>query len=75
MSDMADLGTELASTSGYMTAKVFVGCMFLGGAASTWALRSWKICENEKQEMIAAETSLGTKLRLTPRRLFMNKRV
>jgi len=36
---------ELVSTSGYLTAQVFVGCMYLLGAASVWGLRSWKMRE------------------------------
>ncbi|KAF2483545.1 major facilitator superfamily domain-containing protein [Neohortaea acidophila] len=37
----------LAASYGYLTAKIFVGCMFLAGAASTFALRSWKLVEGE----------------------------
>jgi MFS family permease len=39
------IALELVSTSGYLTAQVFVGCMYLLGAASVWGLRSWKIRE------------------------------
>jgi len=69
------IALQLASTSGYLSAKIFVGCMFLLGAASTWALRSWKICDTEKNEMAGSEGQGRNLLWLTPRRLFMNKRV
>jgi MFS family permease len=39
------IALELVSTSGYLTAQVFVGCMYLLGAASVWGLRSWKMRE------------------------------
>jgi hypothetical protein len=39
------IALELISTSGYLTAQVFVGCMYLLGAASVWGLRSWKMRE------------------------------
>ncbi|KAK3714804.1 hypothetical protein LTR37_007539 [Vermiconidia calcicola] len=77
------IALELVAFSGYLSAKVFVGCMFLAGAASTWALRSWKICELEKKELRerddnvadASSTLKQSKFWLTPRRLFMNRRV
>ncbi|GAB7328051.1 hypothetical protein MBLNU13_g00095t2 [Cladosporium sp. NU13] len=37
------IALELVSTSGHLTAQVFVGCMYLLGAASVWGLRSWKM--------------------------------
>lgn len=39
----------LKSSAGYLTSQVFVGCIYLLGAGSMWALRSWKICEVEKK--------------------------
>lgn len=42
------IALELVSTSGYLTAQVFVGCMYLLGAASVWGLRSWKIRERDE---------------------------
>lgn len=39
------IALELVSASGYLTAQVFVGCMYLLGAASVWGLRSWKMRE------------------------------
>jgi hypothetical protein len=56
--------------------------MFLLGAASTWALRSWKICDIEDKErreraidLVDGSMYVKEKQWLTPRRLFMNKRV
>ena len=76
------IALQLVSTSGYMSAKLFVGCMFLLGATSTWALRSWKICDIEDKErreraidLVEGSTHMKEKLWLTPRRLFMNKHV
>lgn len=36
---------QLVSASGYLTAQIFVGSMYLLGAASIWGLRSWKMRE------------------------------
>lgn len=78
------IALRMAATSGYLSAKIFVGCMFLLGAASTWALRSWKICDIENKEIKERENGSShgvgvvltqNKVWLTPRRLFMNKRV
>jgi predicted MFS family arabinose efflux permease len=76
------IALQLVSTSGYLSSKIFVGCMFLLGAASTWALRSWKICDIEDKERrerpidpVDGSMYVKEKQWLTPRRLFMNKRV
>ena len=69
------IALRLVSSSGYITAKVFVGCMFLLGAASTWALRSWKICDTEREQTIDVGDRPVSRIWLTPRRLFMNERV
>jgi predicted MFS family arabinose efflux permease len=76
------IALQLVATSGYLSAKMFVGFMFLLGAASTWALRSWKICDIENKErrertvpFEEGSTYAKEKVWLTPRRLFMNKRV
>jgi predicted MFS family arabinose efflux permease len=76
------IALQLVSTSGYLSSKIFVGCMFLLGAASTWALRSWKICDIEDKErreraidLVDGSMYVKEKQWLTPRRLFMNKRV
>ena len=76
------IALQLVSTSGYLSSKIFVGCMFLLGAVSTWALRSWKICDIEDKErreraidLVDGSLHVKEKLWLTPRRLFMNKRV
>lgn len=75
------IALRLVSTSGYLSSKVFVGCMFLGGALSTWTLRSWKICDIEKRDGLREEVDadqmgpgrIGSSFWLTPRRLFMGK--
>ncbi len=71
------IALELAATSGYLSAKIFVGCMFLCGALSTFALRSWKIydTENKAAREDREDSRSPDKVWLTPRRLFMNKRV
>lgn len=77
------IALQLVSASGYLTSKVFVGCMFLLGAISTWGLRSWKICDNENSDKKEREQrsddntteSEGDRIWLTPRRLFLNRRV
>lgn len=69
------IALQLASTYGYLSTKIFVGCMFLLGCASTWALRSWKICDDEKAAVNVPGGLTPSRIWLTPRRLFMNKRV
>lgn len=44
------IALELVSTSGYLTAQVFVGLMYLAGAASIWGLRSWKMRELDEDK-------------------------
>lgn len=68
------IALQLASNSGYLSAQVFVGCMFICGALSMFALRSWKICDIENKERRDRDGQ-EVKLWLTPRRLFTNKRV
>lgn len=41
------LGLGLVSASGYLTSQVFVGCLYLVGAAFVLLLRTWKITEIE----------------------------
>lgn len=76
------IALHLASSSGYLTAKLFVGTMYICAALSMFALRSWKICDIENKERTSREDPAYAqrggrpdKLWLTPRRLFMNKRV
>ena len=72
------IALQLVSTSGYLTTQIFVGSMFLAGAASTWVLRAWKIGEMELKagrERDVQSLRLGTSLWLTPRRLFQVKKV
>lgn len=69
------IALQLASTYGYLSSKIFVGSMFLLGGASTWALRSWKICDDEKAALATGVGETRRQIWLTPRRLFMNKRV
>ncbi|KAF2162907.1 hypothetical protein M409DRAFT_68867 [Zasmidium cellare ATCC 36951] len=49
------IALELVSTSGYLTAQVFVGCMYFAGAASIWGLRSWKMRELDEDKKRAQE--------------------
>lgn len=76
------IALHLASTSGYLTAKFFVGTMYICAALSMFALRSWKICDIENKERTERENADSSQrgsrpdnLWLTPRRLFMNRRV
>ena len=41
------IALEIVSASGYLSSQIFVGCMFLLAAASTWVLRTWKIDQVE----------------------------
>lgn len=76
------IALHLASSSGYLTAKLFVGTMYICGAISMLALRSWKICDIENKETREREggdsshrNNRPDKRWLTPRRLFKNRRV
>ena len=72
------IALQLVSTSGYLTTQIFVGSMFFAGAASTWALRAWKIGEMElkaERERDVPPLRLRSSLWLTPRRLFQFKKV
>ena len=41
------IALEMVKASGYLSAQIFVGCMFLLAGTSTWLLRSWKINQVE----------------------------
>ena len=72
------IALALVASSGYLTAKLFVGTMYICGALSMFALRSWKICDienKEAKERQGADLYRQDKMWLTPRRLFKNKRV
>jgi len=76
------IALHLADKYGYLSAKVFVGCMFIAGAASTFALRSWKIADLEKKEArerdsaaAAIRTETANLSWLSVRKLLTNKRV
>lgn len=78
------IALQLVSVSGYTSAKVFVGCIYLIGAASVWGLRSWKVREledDEKREregripLSAGSTRQYAELWLTPRGLLVPKKV
>lgn len=49
------IALEMVDASGYLSAQLFVGFMFLLGAMSTWLLRSWKINEVERKAAAAAD--------------------
>ncbi|KAH7044523.1 putative MFS transporter [Macrophomina phaseolina] len=69
--------------SGYLAAQIFVGVMFMLGALSVWILRSWMIFQIEKKaaneraenQGVATVRRVNSKLWLTPRRMFMLRRV
>lgn len=44
------IALRLVSSSGYLAAQIFVGCVYLGGALSLWGLRSWKIGDIARNE-------------------------
>lgn len=69
------IALELVSSFGYLSSQIFVGCMFLGGAASTLALRSWKIHEIEMKAQNESDTPGHRGFWLTPRRLFMTRKI
>ena len=69
------IALQIVSSSGYLSSQIFVGCMFLGGAASTLALRSWKISEIENKARAKQEQSRRKDFWLTPRRLFVTKKI
>jgi len=79
------IALRLVSTQGYLSSQIFVGCMYFVGAASTWALRSWKISDTEKdaiqdQERRSSYCTIPSargknRVWLTPRRLFMQTKV
>lgn len=78
------IALQIVGSFGYLSSQVFVGCMFLGGAVCTFALRAWKIYEIEmkarsEMEMDQAQVQVqgagGKDFWLAPRRLFMTRRV
>lgn len=69
------IALQIVSSSGYLPSQIFVGCMFLGGAASTLALRSWKISEIENKARAEQEQSPRKDFWLTPRRLFVTRKI
>ena len=46
------IGLGLVEASGYRTAQIFTGFMFLLAASSVWCLRSWKLTEIEEKVRI-----------------------
>jgi MFS family permease len=54
------IALQIVDTSGYLSSKIFVGCMFLLGAACTFFLRSWKIADIEKKAFIERGASQFT---------------
>lgn len=77
------IALQLASHSGYLASQIFVGCMFVGGAVSVCALRSWKICEikskahreREQQFSDGAASELKKWSWINPRWFFMAQKV
>lgn len=78
------IALELVSTSGYLTAQVFVGCMYLLGALSVWGLRSWKMRELDedadrerdgRSSIPVGSTRIHERIWLTPRGLLSPQKV
>ncbi|KIX03265.1 uncharacterized protein Z518_06817 [Rhinocladiella mackenziei CBS 650.93] len=77
------IALEMVAASGYLSSQIFVGCMFLLAATSTWVLRSWKIHEIEHKatrerqstEPNSARRTMEHGFWLTPRRLLWLGRV
>ncbi|TKA28455.1 hypothetical protein B0A50_03922 [Salinomyces thailandicus] len=44
------IALQLVATRGYLSSQIFVGCMFLVGAVSMMALRSWKLFDLESKD-------------------------
>jgi MFS family permease len=70
---------QIVASKGYLSAQIFIGCMFLAGALSLWILRSWKICELERKALIERSGNLGGvgtfDIWFMPRRLFTRRKV
>lgn len=69
------IALELVGSFGYLSSQIFVGCMFLGGAASTLALRSWKIHEIEMKAQSELDRPVHRGFWLTPRRVFVTRKI
>lgn len=72
------LALQLTVGENYINSQVFVGCVFVVGAASIWALRAWKIFDIERKaasEMGAAHRRFDERRWLSLKRLFVLKRV
>lgn len=74
------IALQMVSSSGYVSAQVFVGCMFLAGASSLWCLRSWKLHDiHQKAQREEWGESVARRNRhgfwLTPRNLISLRRV
>ncbi|KAL6246659.1 hypothetical protein RBB50_005966 [Rhinocladiella similis] len=54
------IALQMVATSGYLSSQIFVGCMFLLAAASTWFLRSWKIHQVELKDALERESHEAT---------------
>lgn len=71
---------QIVSASGYVSAQVFVGCMFLAAGMSLACLRSWKLHDIDqkalREELGASAARRGRHASwLTPRNLLMLKKV
>ncbi|KAF7563447.1 hypothetical protein G7046_g695 [Stylonectria norvegica] len=68
------VATNDASKGSFISAQVFVGCMFLAGTLSLWMLRCWKIFRTESEllglDRTDARSSRYKLSWLTPRLLF-----
>jgi MFS family permease len=77
------IALQIVTTSGYLSAQIFVGCMFLLAGASTWILRSWKInqvelkaaSERHHHDHSSEDIEVSHGFWLTPRKLLWLGRV
>ncbi|KAJ9610856.1 hypothetical protein H2200_005633 [Cladophialophora chaetospira] len=72
------IALEIVTASGYLTAQVFVGCMFLLAGTSTWLLRMWKLNqvelkaarEREQLDEVGNTGAAVSSFWFSPRKLF-----
>lgn len=69
------IALRLVDTSGYLSAKIFVGVMFLLGAGSVWLLRSWKVTQIERKRAVEAGCEEGIGFWFSPRKLFVGGKI
>ncbi|GAB7361716.1 hypothetical protein MBLNU230_g1763t1 [Neophaeotheca triangularis] len=56
------IALEIVAASGYLSAKVFVGCMFIAATISVWLLRSWKLDQIQRKDVRGRREGAGIAL-------------